>query len=90
MCSSDLLPDVTFVLDLDRETSLARMRADHRKPDRIERESEEFFAAVRAGYLELAKKNPARVVLLDASRPVEAVASEIESTISQRMENKKA
>jgi dTMP kinase len=80
----DCLPDVTFVLDLDRETSLARMRAGNRELDRIERESEEFFAAVRAGYLDLAKKNPARVVLLDASRSVETLSTEIQSLLLQR------
>jgi dTMP kinase len=80
------LPDVTFLLDLERETSLARMRAGKREPDRIERESEEFFAAVRSGYLDLAKKNPGRVVVLDASQPVEALAEEIQSLLSQRNE----
>jgi len=80
----DCLPDVTFVLDLDRETSLARMRAGKRELDRIERESEEFFAAVRTGYLDLAKKNPARVVLLDASRSVETLSTEIHSLLLHR------
>jgi len=82
----DCLPDVTFLLDLERETSLARMRAGKRELDRIERESEEFFAAVRSGYLDLAKKNPSRVVVLDASQPVEALAEEIQSLLSQRNE----
>jgi len=82
----DCLPDVTFLLDLERETSLARMRAGKRELDRIERESEEFFAAVRSGYLDLAKKNPGRVVVLDASQPVEALAKEIQSLLSQRNE----
>ena len=80
----DCLPDVTFVLDLDRETSLARMHAGKRELDRIERESEEFFAAVRTGYLDLAEKNPARVVLLDASRSVETLSTEIQSILLQR------
>ena len=80
----DCLPDVTFVLDLDRKTSLARMRDGKRELDRIERESEEFFAAVRQGYLDLAKKNPARIVLLDASSSVKSLSKEIQSLISQR------
>ena len=80
----DCLPDVTFVLDLDRQTSLARMRDGKRELDRIERENEEFFAAVRQGYLDLAKKNPARIVLLDASSSIESLSTEIQSIISQR------
>ena len=85
----DCVPDVTFVLDLDRETSLARMRASDRELDRIERESEDFFAAVRQGYLDLAKKNPARVVLLDASLSMSALASQIQSVILHRMNSRK-
>ena len=83
----DCLPDVTFVLDLDRATSLARMRSSDRKLDRIERETEDFFAAVRAGYLDLVKKNPSRVVLLDASRSVETLSTEIQSLLLQRNES---
>ena len=83
----DCLPDVTFVLDLDRATSLARMRSSDRKLDRIERETEDFFAAVRAGYLDLVKKNPDRVVLLDASRSVETLSTEIQSLLLQRNES---
>jgi dTMP kinase len=78
------LPDVTFLLDLDRKTSLARIHAGKRSLDRIERESEEFFDAVRAGYLKLALENPDRIVLVDASRPVDAIAREIQSAILQR------
>jgi dTMP kinase len=78
------LPDVTFLLDLDRKTSLARIHAGKRSLDRIERESEEFFDAVRAGYLKLALENPDRIVLVDASRPADAIAREIQSAILQR------
>ena len=78
------LPDVTFLLDLDRKTSLARIHAGKRSLDRIERESEEFFDAVRAGYVKLALENPDRIVLVDASRPVDAIAREIQSAILQR------
>lgn len=82
----DCLPDVTFVLDLDRKTSLDRMRKGKRELDRIERESEEFFAAVRQGYLDLAKKNPARVALLDASMTVENLSKQIEFVLSHHNE----
>ena len=82
----DCLPDVTFVLDLDRKTSLDRMRKGKRELDRIERESEEFFAAVRQGYLDLAKKNPARVALLDASMTVENLSKQIEFGLSHHNE----
>lgn len=80
------LPDITFLLDLDHETSLSRMQAAKRKPDRIERESPEFFEAVRQGYLHLAKQNPSRVNLIDASRSVEEIAEEILAKIMVHLE----
>jgi dTMP kinase len=73
----DCLPDVTILLDLNHQTSLSRMRASNRKPDRIERESTDFFEAVRHGYLNLAKENPKRVHLIDASRSIEEIAGEV-------------
>ena len=48
-----------------------------RNPDRIERESEGFFEAVRRGYLELAARETHRFRVLDASRPPEEIAARI-------------
>ena len=79
------LPDVTFVLDLDRITARKRMGESRDSLDRIERESEDFFEAVRQGYLRLAKENPDRIFLIDASRPVDSVAREILDAITARM-----
>ena len=77
------MPNITFLLDLDHETSVARMQSANRKPDRIERESSDFFQAVRNGYLSLAKENTKRVILLEASRP----ALEIAGVILQRVQS---
>jgi dTMP kinase len=60
------------------------MHAGKRTLDRIERESDAFFEAVRQGYLQLARDTPARVVLLDASRSVEVTAAEISSLLKER------
>ena len=69
------LPDMTFLLDLDRGAALARMNGRNQNADRIERESEEFFEAVRRGYLELAARETARIRILDASRPPADIAA---------------
>jgi dTMP kinase len=71
------LPDMTFLLDLDRSTALARMAGRERGADRIERESEEFFEAVRRGYLELAARETHRIRVLDGSRPPAEIAAQI-------------
>lgn len=77
----DCLPDLTFLLDLDRATALVRMGRRNQIADRIERESEEFFEAVRRGYLELASREPARIRVLDASLPQKEIAGQIQNLL---------
>ncbi len=71
---ADLLPDRTFVLLVDEETSAGRLGD---RPDRLEREGEQFRAAVAAGYREVAERFPQRIVLLDGSLPREELAERI-------------
>jgi dTMP kinase len=71
---ADLLPDRTFVLLVDEETSAARLDA---RPDRMEREGASFRAAVAAGYREVAELFPERIVLLDGALPREELAGRV-------------
>lgn len=77
----ECMPDITFLLDLDHETSVARMQSANRKLDRIERESGDFFQSVRNGYLSLANENTDRIVLLAASQPAIEIAATIRKTL---------
>ena len=77
------LPAMTFLLDLDRATALARMGGRNQDPDRIERESEDFFEAVRRGYLELAAREKHRIRVLDGSRPPGEIASQILESLAE-------
>ena len=71
------MPDLTLLLDIDAEAGMRRMRArnaaDQRGQDRIEREAIEFHRKVRAGYLELACRWPARFRVIDSSGEQDAV-----------------
>jgi dTMP kinase len=69
-----LLPDRTFLLELDPSEVASRIQ---RHFDRLEREGDDFRARVAAGYRELAERFPDRIVVLDASRPVEDLAEEV-------------
>jgi len=60
----DCVPDVTFLLDVDLKTAQSRM-PQPRRPDRMEQESGEFYEQVRDGYLELAKWQRDRVVVIE-------------------------
>jgi dTMP kinase len=61
-----VVPDHVFVLDVDPETALARQH----NADRIGKEGVDFQEKVRAAYLDLAEREPEKVVILDGSLPV--------------------
>jgi dTMP kinase len=69
-------PDVTFLLDIEPETGLARARARNHKQfeneGRFEAEDLKFYNKVRDGYLELASQDE-RIQLIYADRPIETV-----------------
>ena len=59
-----LQPDLTICIDIDVETSIERAKSRQQR-DRIEEEAAEFHNRVREAYLELARKNPHRIRLID-------------------------
>jgi dTMP kinase len=73
-----LLPDRTFVLDVDPETARARHSAGL---DRIEREHDEFRRTVAEGFRRLPELFPERVVALDGSLPPEEIAARVNDDI---------
>lgn len=77
-----LQPDSTFLLDL--EPSAAHARRAGETEDRIEARGLEFQAQVREAYLEIARLEPQRVVVLDANQPVEALHTQIIDCLEKR------
>ena len=73
-------PDLTLLLDVEPDVS--RGRISDRELDRIEKENLEFYQRVRAGYLDLAEKLE-RIKLIDASKNLEFVGSEIRRHMSE-------
>ncbi len=72
----DLKPFLTFLLDLDVEEGLRRNRRAQ-KEDRFELETIEFHTNVRSAFLQIAKEEPERVKVIDASKSAEEVSMEI-------------
>lgn len=68
--TDDLVPDLTFYLDLDPRIGLARIKGEK---DRLEQEVIEFHERVREGYLELSCKHKDRIHKLDASKTPDEV-----------------
>jgi dTMP kinase len=83
-----LKPDLTILLDLD--TKIGIQRAKNRQSgelDRIENESLAFFEAVRNGYLEIAKKEPARFKVIDGALNVATIQEMIWETVKSKFLN---
>ena len=84
MACRGLRPDVTFLFDIDLETSLERARSRGRS-DRIEAEAAEFRQRVRDGYLLLAAREPQRFVKLDGSLAIGEIAEDVWKAVEVRL-----
>lgn len=78
----DAVPDRTFLLDLPVAEGFARgperrEAGGERSRDRLELEDRAFHERVREGYLRIAAREPARVAVVDASAPLEAVVDAV-------------
>jgi dTMP kinase len=73
--TGQLWPQQTFYFDLEPEIALQRRQNE--KGDRIEARGLEFQAQVRQAYLEIAAREPKRVVTLDATQSREAIFAQI-------------
>jgi len=82
-------PDLTLVLDLDPRVALGRaLGRDSRSKSgisRFEAAGLEFQTRVRAGYRALARREPHRVRLIEADRPVNQVEDEIGAVVEERL-----
>ncbi len=85
-CTMDnLMPHVTFLLDLPVEEglrrALRRMEKQADKEDRFEKETLDFHRRVREGYLYLAKHEPKRIIVLDGMKDEQTLHREIISLL---------
>lgn len=76
-----LAPDRTLVFDCPYEVSRGRLGASGRALDRFEAEEQAFFDRVRGAYRELARSEPERVRVIDATQAPEIVKAELENIL---------
>ncbi|WP_281983506.1 dTMP kinase [Thalassorhabdomicrobium marinisediminis] len=77
-------PDLTFIIDMDPQTSLTRGLARGSGEDRFEDMGLAFQETLRHGFLALAKACPNRCVLIDGNREASAIAAEIAAHVTDR------
>ncbi|WP_404421849.1 dTMP kinase [Nibricoccus sp. IMCC34717] len=81
----NVMPDLTVVIDVPTDVSLARIRQRASDlPDRMERENIDFYEKVREGYLVLAKGMPERIVVIDGTQREEEIEAQIWKEVSRR------
>lgn len=77
-------PDLTLILDLPVEAGLARANARGNGEDRFERMGIDFHRRLRDGFLDIARREPERCVVIDATADIEAVAAAIRAAAATR------
>ena len=70
-------PDLTFLVDIDAETGLARALGRAGGEERFESMGLDMQTRMRDGFLTLAGEHPDRVRVIDGARPEDAVATDI-------------
>jgi dTMP kinase len=82
-----ITPDLTLILDLPVDVGLKRAASRAGGEDRFERKGDEFHARLRHGFLSIAKAEPGRCAIIDASTSADIVAQEISKVVSVRLKS---
>lgn len=83
MAVGEIIPTMTFILDVQPENANQRAESRIVEKDRMEKAGNEFFHRVRTGYKQLAYDNTQRIVLLDGTASIHDIHNTICQSISQ-------
>lgn len=79
-----MLPCLTFVLDIDPKQGIQRANARNTGEDRFENMDVSFHEQLRNGFLSMAKNEPERMFILDATEDIKAIQHKISDIVVQR------
>lgn len=82
-----LWPDLTLLLDVDSAAGLERRRSSGGEWNRLDDYALSFHQRVRQGYLDLARSQPERWVVVDAAQSMDAVQQALRQVILRRLES---
>ena len=77
-------PHITFVLEVSEDVGLTRAKARGDTESRFEQKGDTYQAAVKSGFLQIARNDPDRCVVIDANRTVDAIGLEIATIVDDR------
>lgn len=87
---NNALPDLTILLNVPLDVGLKRRRKSHKTPDRLDLQQKEFYERVHNGYLELARKEPKRFVVIDAGKSIETVGAHVWQVVKSFLTKKQS
>lgn len=93
LATGGLVPDLTILCDLPVEEALARVGVREREggeTNRFDRETMEFHEAVRRTYLELARREPERILVIPTAGDEDGVAGRILENVEPRLRLRRA
>lgn len=82
--AGELWPDLTFIMDCPVEVGLSRAKSSNTEfegGDRIEREAIDFHKRLKVGFLDVANKYPDKCLVLDATKSIDDLATEVRKVI---------
>lgn len=79
-------PHLTLFFDIPIATGLRRRRGHSAEQNRLDHETHGFHAKVRAGFQALAKREPRRIIIVDARQSTDSVAVTVERLIRDRLQ----
>ena len=81
LVQGNLVPDLTFLFDVPIAVGMVRASQEG-PPDRFESEDTEFKQKIRTAYLQLARKHPERIILINSDQTLELVKTDVIAAIS--------
>jgi len=85
MATDRLVPNTTLLLDIDPKKGLTRKATNGAEWNRLDNMAVEIHKRVRQGYLKLAKKEPGRILVINADQGPEQVFNEAHDLLMRRM-----
>ena len=76
-----LLPNLTLFVDIAPSVGLDRIKQNHREEDRLDKEKIDFHERVHSGYLEVARRFPERIKVVNGEQSVEEVYADVQKII---------
>lgn len=83
IASNNLVPDLSFLIDINYEENLRRRKLSGKSHDRIEQKEKNYYGKVISGYRTIAKLNKKRFRIIDGKKDIESIHSEIKTIITK-------